>query len=206
MKIARVPQNDEEGRLALRYWTRFYSRKDQDCLQPTTFEVQQFQRHLWPAPGQVAVDVGCGRGRFASAMARTGMTVTGYDWAPTAIQQASERYSSKRLRFAGHNFLASADPAGVEPGSVDLVVCRLSLEYLDQKAFFAQVQRWLRPGTGTLHLVLEVTERQPPGWDSLSSSDAEINQLREGWRDSARWDLTPNGWLTALALRGPDHS
>ncbi|AYV32890.1 hypothetical protein EES41_39650 (plasmid) [Streptomyces sp. ADI95-16] len=206
VKITRVPQTDEEVTLALRYWTRFYSRKDQDCHLPTRFEVQQFQRHLWPAPGQVAVDVGCGRGRFAAALARTGMAVTGYDWAPTAIQQASERYSSMRLRFAEHNFLTAADPAGLEPASVDLVVCRLSLGYLDQKAFLAQAQRWLRPGTGTLHLVLEVTERQPPDWVSLSHRDAEVDQLREGWRDSTRWDLTPNGWLTALALRGPDHS
>lgn len=197
-----VPQNADETELALRYWNRLYERQQQS-VPPTRHELDQFRRYVDPRLGQTAIDVGCGRGRFTASLARMGVDATGYDWAAAAIKIATSTHSSRRVRFALHDFLSETSPDGVEPGTVDIVVCRLTLGYLDQKQFLAQVSRWLKPVRGTLHLVLELSERQPPGWISLSHSEAEIERLREGWDETQRWDIDASGAVIGLALRGP---
>ncbi|MFD9339823.1 class I SAM-dependent methyltransferase [Streptomyces sp. NPDC060028] len=197
-----VPQNAAEIELALRYWNRLYERRQQS-VPPSRHELDQFRRYVGPRLGQRAIDVGCGRGRFTASMARMGVDATGYDWATAAIKIATGTHSSRRVRFAVHDFLSETSPEGVKPGTVDIVVCRLTLGYLDGKHFMEQASRWLRPATGTLHLVLETSERQPPGWTSLSHSEAEIETLCEGWDETQRWDISVGGALIGLALRGP---
>ncbi|KPI10704.1 hypothetical protein OV450_8497 [Actinobacteria bacterium OV450] len=197
-----VPQNAAETELALRYWNRFYE-KQQQTKPPSRHELDQFRKYVDPRLGQTAIDVGCGRGRFTASVARMGVNVTGYDWSAAAIKIAAGTHSSRRVRFAEHDFLSETSPEGLEPASIDIVVCRLTLGYLDQTAFLAQASRWLRPGTGTLHLVLEVSEHQPMGHRNLSHSDAEIESIREEWAQTQRWNIDAGGTMTGLALQGP---
>ncbi|MFG3001745.1 class I SAM-dependent methyltransferase [Streptomyces sp. NPDC048340] len=200
--MGRIPQDAADARRKLRYWERFYGRP-QECLPLTRFELDAFRRHVAPERGQVAIDVGCGRGTLAAAMARTGMTVTGYDWSRAAVTVARDRHWSKRLGFAVHDFLTDDLPPGLEPGSVDVVACRLTMTYLEPGRFLEGVRHWLRPGSGCLYLVVQVTERQQSGHRLVGYPETVIEGIRAGWRDSTRWNLDPGGRVTALVLRGP---
>lgn len=199
---SRIPQDAADGRRKIRYWDRFYGRP-QESLPQTRFELDSFRRHVGPERGQIAIDVGCGRGTLAATMARTGMTVTGYDWSSVAIAAARDRHWSKRLDFAVHDFLTEAVPPGLEPGSVDVVACRLTMPYLEPERFLENVRCWLRPGTGCLYVVVQVMERQPPEKASAGYPEAVIEEIRAGWKDAERWDVNPSGSVTGLALRGP---
>lgn len=194
-----IPRNAADAMRKLRYWDRFYS-QPKESLPQTRFELDAFRRHVVPERGQTAIDVGCGRGTLAAAMARKGMTVTGYDWSRIAIDVARNTHSSRRLGFAVHDFLTDAVPPGLEPGSVDVVACRLTMPYLEPEPFLERVCSWLRPDTGCLYLVVP-TQKQSQGL--LGYSEAAIEKIRALWRDSTRWDLGSGGRITALALRCP---
>lgn len=198
----RIPRTPEEAYGYRRYWDRFYG-YPQESLKVTLDELALFTRHVRPEIGETAVDVGCGRGSFTAAMAQTGLSVSGYDWSNVAVLVADLVQAGRRLTFGVHDFLGDGAPAGVKPGEVDVLSCRLSLQYLKKEEFLARAVQWLRPDTGRLYVVLPVNERQPPAHNLSGYPDAEVERLRADWEHSVRWDLDPKGAFTAMVLQGP---
>lgn len=198
----RIPETVEKAEAKRRYWNRFFNAQ-RDCKpEVTQWEVNRFALAVRPAPGQRVIDVGCGRGTFAAAISVYGPTVTGYDWSGVAVEYAQWKYRDPNLSYEEHDFLGGRAPAGVEDGSLDIVICRASLQYLDQ-AFLDAASRWLRPDTGFLYVVLPVNERQPPESAHCGFTDAAIERLRDGWTSSTRWHLDWANAYAALLLRGP---
>ncbi|MFF4292062.1 class I SAM-dependent methyltransferase [Streptomyces vinaceus] len=202
----KIPQDRVEARGYMRWWDRFYGewRKDTDP-KLTRKELAQLTQRVRLEPGQTAIDVGCGRGALAVELAGLGLQVAGYDWSRVAVNSARVEHGGRGVVFRRHDFTSGTDPVGVEDGSIDLIVCRLSLQYLDADAFLADAARWLRPETGTLHLVLPVLERQSTATEFNGYPEATIEYLREGWAHSERWNLDRDRAFTALALSGPLH-
>ncbi|MGW6388987.1 class I SAM-dependent methyltransferase [Streptomyces sp. NPDC055103] len=192
MTITRLPE----------YWDHVYSQPI--GWQPVTEEeVFRFQDRTGAAPGQVAMDIGTGRGDFACRLSRLGLLTTGYDHSQVAIDYARKVHGQHggTLAFRRHDFDVDPIPRHLAPDSIDIVTCRLTLPYLDRERFIADVRRWLRRD-GVLHMTTDVIEKQPDGARRGLSEDV-IKGLAHGWASYERYDLDPDGVITAVALRGP---
>ncbi len=96
------------------------------------------------------VDVGCGTGTLAIALAGDSLQVTGVDGDPDILRLAQRKRGAERVRW--HR--GGADSLPHPEGSVDRVVCSLLLHHLRPAArglALGEARRVLRPG-GRLHV------------------------------------------------------
>lgn len=162
-----------------------------------------FRAYVAPEPGMRAVDAGCGQGDLAARMADWGLDVTGMDFSPFVIERARRLHgAAKHLTFRVHDFNADSIRTFLHRGSVDIVVCRLSLPFLDRERFLVDVKRWLVP-QGVLHITTAVHERTPPKHRHRGLTQSEIEVLKQEWSSATRYDLENDGSITCLVLRGP---
>jgi histidinol-phosphate/aromatic aminotransferase/cobyric acid decarboxylase-like protein/SAM-dependent methyltransferase len=100
------------------------------------------------APGRRVLDVGCGLGRHANALARLGFDVVGVDVSPWAVDRA--RAAGTTARFVALDALTTpATRWPVEPGGVDAVVCVQAFGWgrdAQQAALLGTLRRLLVPG------------------------------------------------------------
>jgi len=117
------------------------------------FEVM---RELVTLPGSVALDVGCGEGRFTRMMARAGARVTGIEPGPQQIRRALAQPNA-----AGETYVeAGAESLPADSGSVDLVVFFNSLHHVPVAVMdraLAEAARVLRAG-GQLYIAEPLAE------------------------------------------------
>ncbi|MGW3498149.1 class I SAM-dependent methyltransferase [Streptomyces sp. NPDC001020] len=167
----------------------------------TPFERQMFRAFVSPKCGWRAVD-GCGRGTLAAYMSVWGLDVTGFDLSPVAIADARRFHGGlEHLAFVEHDFNSATHPA-LQPGSVDLVACRLTLEFLDRELFLVDVRRWLKP-EGVLHITTRVREKTPPSTRFRGLPEGVVDRLGDGFRAVNRYRLCHDGSVTCVVLRGP---
>ena len=106
-----------------------------------------FRRHeiayRWVAPwcaGAVVLDLGCGEGYGAAAVAAAARDVVAVDYDPTVVAHVRARYPALRVVRADLQRLPVAD------ASVEVVVTLQTIEHLhDQPGFVAECARVLRP-------------------------------------------------------------
>lgn len=134
-----------------RIYQQVYGDDYPDELQPFGFvtrtDLDRLAEALSLRPGQVLVDVGCGRGGPGIAVARAaGARLIGLDVVDTAIVGAAE--AAKRLGLATAQFRrASFTATGLEPASCDAVMSVDALWMVWNKpAAIAEIARVLRPG------------------------------------------------------------
>lgn len=155
--------------------------------------------HLWtvvaglaPSDGELAVDVGCGEGDDALALARRfGVRVIGVDPVDRHLELATAA-----ARGAGEAAdvtfrLGRAEQLPIGDGTADLIWAKESLMYADVDAAFAEFRRVLRPGgRGVVYQVFTGPEM----------SDAEADAF---WREgSAATSLRPEDVERAIAAAG----
>jgi SAM-dependent methyltransferase len=76
------------------------------------------------APGQLLVDLGCGRGGYSLEIARqTGARLLGLDFSPVAITAAASRAASADIAGRAAFCVGNMTAAGVGTGAADAVVC-----------------------------------------------------------------------------------
>ncbi|MFF3460700.1 class I SAM-dependent methyltransferase [Streptomyces sp. NPDC002730] len=161
-------------------------------------EVDQFIRHVPDRRGRVAVDAGCGMGKFSRRLRAFGYDVTGVDFSPVSLDIARRGGHGFGLRYVHHD-LDAGDPPALPVRGVDLVVCREVLPFLtDPEGWLERVRtQWLRPA-GQAYLVVPPGEEQRLQRGQMTKP--AVARLCEGWSSAVRYDLGP---LTCLVLRSP---
>jgi ubiquinone/menaquinone biosynthesis C-methylase UbiE len=93
------------------------------------------------APGDDVLDLGCGEGAFAAALAEAGARPIGVDVAPAALERAHARHPDLDLRLA-----APGEPLPLGDGIVDVVWASEVLAFVpDTARVLSEVRRVLRP-------------------------------------------------------------
>ncbi|MGW6458363.1 class I SAM-dependent methyltransferase [Streptomyces sp. NPDC055078] len=171
-------------------------------------EDSEFLARVGPGSNAVAVDIGCGDGAWTRRLASWGFTVTGYDYSRSAIGQARRIMTAPRPRYE----LCDVESLRLEPGSVDLISCRYSVEYL-RPGFLDHAAGWLRP-EGVVYVLAAVDrggqrnggrryDRPDPYRREMTADQWAV--LGDGWAYCQRYSLTPR--TAALILRtGIRHS
>lgn len=133
-----------------RFWTRRAASWDHGAANnPGLVKVvERVLAESDPAPGDRAVDLGCGSGQVTIALAKKCTSVLGVD--------VSEKMIALLLENAAGQEAANVDGRavpiehlGLESGSVDLVVSNYALHHLrdrDKQVAVDEAYRWLAPG------------------------------------------------------------
>jgi len=112
-----------------------------------------------PAPEARALDIGCGLGDNAAAVAAKGWRVTGFDLSPRAIEWAKSRFPA--LEFAAADLFA---PLARWDRAFDLVHECYTLQALPdapRAEAMRQIARFVRPG-GTLLVIARTRDGSGP--------------------------------------------
>ncbi len=92
------------------------------------------------------LDIGCGGGQDLIPFAQSGVTLIGADIDVETVRWAHGRVASS-LPEARISFIASAaEQLSLAGGSFDVVLCRVTIPYTDNRAALAEMSRILRPG------------------------------------------------------------
>ena len=135
-------------RLAREAYGADYPDEVQSWGMTTWWTLGRFVSGLRAGPGHHLLDLACGRGGFGLWLARaTGARLTGVDWSPVAVREATAR--APQFGPTGRASFAVGDLAatGLESGSVHAAVCADAIFFgTDRIAVFAEMTRVLRPG------------------------------------------------------------
>jgi len=100
-----------------------------------------------PIKGQKALDVGCGGGILADAMARKGANVLGIDLATKALKVAQLHALEAGTQGVKYREVSAEALAAEQPGSFDVVTCMEMLEHVPRPASIVQACATLvKPG------------------------------------------------------------
>ena len=142
---------------------------------------------LGDVAGQRVLDAACGPGLYAAELIRRGAQVVGFDQSPRMVEISRARASQGEFRV--HDL---GDPIGWLPdGSVDLALCALAIEYVDDRvSALSELRRVLRPGGA-----LVLSRGHPTGdWLRHGGSYFDVRTVEETW--SKGW--TVRYWLAPL--------
>jgi ubiquinone/menaquinone biosynthesis C-methylase UbiE len=132
------------------------------------------------APGDRLVDLCCGRGGIGLWFAReTGARLTGLDWSPRAIEDASGR--AQLFVPDGRASFVVGDAAQTSLGrrSADAVVCIDALQLVDDKeGLLREIGRLLRPGARVVLTTWERTGSEPERLPTDAGALVEAASLR----------------------------
>jgi SAM-dependent methyltransferase len=131
------------------WWDEFYANR----ARPVPFFGPEPDESLsmWTDDGVItpgkAVDLGCGNGRNAVFLAKSGFSVEGVDYSQTAIEWAAQRAKEANAEVHLHN--ASVFYVSISPASYDLVYdsgCFHHMPPHRRSSYIALVAAALKPG------------------------------------------------------------
>ncbi len=151
--------------------------------------------------GKEVLDVGCGGGILAEAMARVGAKVTGIDLGGKALRVAQLHLLESRLDVQ-YRAISAEDLARERPASFDAVTCMELLEHVpDPSSMVAACAALLRPGG---HLFFSTINRNPKSYlFAVIGAEYVLKLLPKGTHDYARF-VKPSElarWSRAAGLR-----
>ncbi len=159
---------------------------------------------LVPVAGKKTLDVGCGGGILAEAMARRGAKVKGIDLSDRALKVASLHQLESKAGV-DYELIAAEDLAAREPAQFDIVTCMELLEHVpDPASTVAACAALARPGG---HLFFSTINRNPKSYlFAIIGAEYVLRMLPRGTHDYARF-IKPSelaGFCRAAALEVGD--
>ena len=134
---------DKFDALAHRWWDPQGEFRPLHEINPLRLE--WIDRHAALA-GKDVLDVGCGGGILAEAMARLGARVTGIDLSEKALRVAGLHLSQSSLKVH-YQKTTCEEFAALHPGAFDVVTCMELLEHVPEpQSMIAACARLVRPG------------------------------------------------------------
>lgn len=134
---------DKFGALASRWWDPQGPQRPLHELNPARLGYVRSRATLASAR---VLDVGCGGGLLAEAMARQGATVTGIDMVPEALAVARRHAAEADLRL-DYQEGSAEEWAQAHPAAYDVVTCMELVEHVpDPASLVAACARLARPG------------------------------------------------------------
>jgi ubiquinone/menaquinone biosynthesis C-methylase UbiE len=136
------------------------------------------------APGQLLVDLGCGRGGYSLEIARqTGARLLGLDFSPVAITTAAIRAASADITGPAAFCVGDITAIGVGTGLADAVVCIETIMFGDAHLDALRECRRILAAGGRLVLTC---------WEATNLADERLPQWAR--RIDLRRDLTQAGF------------
>ncbi|MET9805498.1 methyltransferase, FxLD system [Streptomyces halstedii] len=154
-----------------------------------------------PAPeGGRALDIGCGTGGLSVYLASLGYTVDGADFAEGALDRARAQHAE----VAGVHWLnldvEHEDLAGLAEDGYDLIVLRLSIAFIrDRARVLRALAARLREG-GALVIITPIVENTPEERRHIALDEYELASLTDGFEHVEQFDAEG---MAVLVLRGP---
>ncbi|MFZ2681759.1 MAG: class I SAM-dependent methyltransferase [Patescibacteria group bacterium] len=124
-------------------------------------------RLLYPVKGKNYLDIACGEGSFARAVANTGAMVIGFDISSTLIKQAE----AKKIKGATFRVANAIDFARYyDQATFDGAACNLAIQNIDEfAAVFKDAGRVLKSGAPFVivlnHPMFRIPRQTGWGWD-----------------------------------------
>lgn len=154
-----------------------------------------------PAPeGGRALDIGCGTGEMTVYLASLGYTVDGADFAAGALDRAREEHAEvEGVRWLSLD-VEHDDLAALAEDGYDLVVLRLSIAFIrDRARVLRALAARLREG-GVLVIITPIVENTPEERRHIALDENELASLTDGFEHVEPFDAEG---LAVLLLRGP---
>ncbi len=184
--------------LAHRWWDRHSEFKPLHDINPLR---ANYIDERSPVAGKRVLDVGCGGGILAEAMAQRGAIVTGIDMgeAPLAVARLHQLESGVSVDY--RQITAEAIAAEM-PAQFDVVTCMEMLEHVpDPGSIVRACAALCKPG-GDLYF--STLSRSPKSWlFAIVGAEYVLNLLPKGTHDYAKL-IRPSelaGWLRAAGLQ-----
>ena len=154
---------------------------------------------LAPVAGKRVVDIGCGGGILAEAIAKKGATVTGIDLSEKALKVA-ELHSLESGVSVRYELTSAEDLAAREAGQYDIVTCMEMLEHVpDPASTVAACARMVRPGGWVF---VSTLNRNPKSFlFAIVGAEYVLNLLPRGTHEFAKF-IRPSELVTAARRAG----
>jgi 2-polyprenyl-6-hydroxyphenyl methylase/3-demethylubiquinone-9 3-methyltransferase len=157
-----------------------------------------------PLHGREVLDVGCGGGILAEAMARAGARVTGIDLSEKPLQVAQLHLHESKLAV-DYRSVSAEDLAKERPASFDVVTCMELLEHVpDPDSMVAACAALVRPGGA---IFFSTINRNPKSYlFAVIGAEYVLKLLPKGTHDYERF-IKPSElarWSRAAGLNVAD--
>jgi len=153
--------------------------------------------------GKRVLDVGCGGGILAEAMAERGASVTGIDMAERALKVA-QLHLLETGRAVDYRLIEVEQLAAEQPGTFDVVTCMELLEHVpDPRSTVSACMRLLRPrGTAFFSTI----NRNPKSYlFAIIGAEYILRLLPRGTHDYAKF-IKPSELATMVRATGAELS
>jgi 2-polyprenyl-6-hydroxyphenyl methylase/3-demethylubiquinone-9 3-methyltransferase len=186
------------GKLASRWWDPHGEFRPLHEINPLRLEWIASHARL---DGARVIDVGCGGGILAEAMARRGARVNGIDLSDKALKVAQLHLYESRLQIE-YELVDAETVAARSAGEFDVVTCMELLEHVpDPSAMVAACAKLVRPGG---HVFFSTINRNPKAYlFAVIGAEYVLGLLPKGTHDYGRF-IRPSElarWCRSAGLR-----
>ncbi|MER6419459.1 class I SAM-dependent methyltransferase [Streptomyces sp. NPDC001137] len=167
-------------------------------------EIRVLGETLRPRHGARALDVGCGLGTYAAALAGMGYRTPAVDWADAAVAATRDRYADlePRLEVARLDFEDAT--ARLPRAAFDLATMRLVFAFMADKEAAAERVRGLPAPGGAWVVTTSLAQRLPEERRRIGLTAADVAGLLGGW-SRGHWYDPGAGRAARLRAAGTGH-